>query len=72
MTKNIFLKCFTMAILDFIALSSIAATNIQTGEKVAVKLEDRKAKYPQLLYEARLIKLLNLSKRCKLRVLPPP
>lgn len=39
------------------------ATNIQTGEKVAVKLEHRKAKHPQLLYEARLIKLLSLSRR---------
>lgn len=39
------------------------ATNVQTGEKVAVKIENRKAKYPQLLYEARLIKLLNLSRR---------
>jgi len=40
------------------------ATNIQTGEKLAVKLEHRKTKHPQLLYEARLIKLLSLSKRC--------
>ncbi|KAL0482794.1 casein kinase [Acrasis kona] len=39
------------------------ATNIQTGEKLAVKLEHRKAKHAQLLYEARLIKLLSLSKR---------
>jgi len=39
------------------------ATNKQTLEKVAVKLEHRKAKHPQLLYEARLLKLLNLSKK---------
>jgi serine/threonine protein kinase len=39
------------------------AQNRQTGENVAVKLEHRKAKHPQLLYEARLIKLLSLSKR---------
>ncbi len=37
------------------------ATNVQTGEKVAAKLEHRKTKHPQLLYEARLIKLLSLS-----------
>jgi casein kinase 1 len=39
------------------------AQNRQTGERVAVKLEHRKSKHPQLLYEARLIKLLSLSKR---------
>jgi serine/threonine protein kinase len=39
-----------------------SATNIQTGELVAIKLESRKSKHPQLHYEARLIKLLNLSK----------
>jgi serine/threonine protein kinase len=38
------------------------AQNRQTGERVAVKLEHRKSKHPQLLYEARLIKLLSLSK----------
>lgn len=38
------------------------ATNIQNGEKVAVKLEPRKTKYPQLLFEARLINLLSISK----------
>lgn len=42
-----------------------SATNIQSGEVVAVKLEYRRCKYPQLLYEARLLKLLGLSKRGK-------
>lgn len=39
------------------------ATNIQTGEKVAVKLEPKKSKHPQLQFEARLMKLLSLSRR---------
>jgi casein kinase 1 len=39
------------------------ATNSQSGEKYAVKLEHRKTKYPQLLFEARLINLLSISKR---------
>jgi serine/threonine protein kinase len=56
---EIFLGIF----FDFLVLI-ILATNIQTGEKLAVKLEHRKTKHPQLLYEARLIKLLSLSKRC--------
>ena len=33
-------------------------TNIQTGEPVAVKLEPVKTRHPQLLYEARLYKIL--------------
>jgi serine/threonine protein kinase len=37
--------------------------DIQTKEKVAIKLESQKAKHPQLHFEARLIKLLNMSKR---------
>eukprot|EP00818_Percolomonas_sp_WS_P009727 CAMPEP_0117452644 /NCGR_PEP_ID=MMETSP0759-20121206/9738_1 /TAXON_ID=63605 /ORGANISM="Percolomonas cosmopolitus, Strain WS" /LENGTH=334 /DNA_ID=CAMNT_0005245499 /DNA_START=215 /DNA_END=1219 /DNA_ORIENTATION=- len=40
-----------------------SGTNVETGESVAVKLEHRRSRYPQLLYEARLIKLLGLSKR---------
>lgn len=34
-------------------------TNIQTGEPVAIKLEPVKTRHPQLLYEARLYKILN-------------
>jgi len=35
------------------------ATNMTTGEKVAVKLEPLKTKNPQLLYESRIYKILN-------------
>lgn len=34
------------------------ATNIQTNEEVAVKLESIKSKHPQLLYESKLYKIL--------------
>ncbi|XP_019198821.1 PREDICTED: casein kinase 1-like protein 2 isoform X2 [Ipomoea nil] len=34
-------------------------TNIQTNEEVAIKLENVKTKHPQLLYEAKLYKLLQ-------------
>jgi serine/threonine protein kinase len=33
--------------------------NIKTGEEVAIKLEPVKSKFPQLLYETKLYKLLN-------------
>lgn len=36
-------------------------TNVQTGDKVAIKLEPVKSRHPQLLYESRLYKLLNLG-----------
>ena len=35
------------------------ATNIQTNEEVAVKLESINTRHPQLLYESKLIKLLQ-------------
>ncbi|KAI5556438.1 hypothetical protein POPTR_018G041000v4 [Populus trichocarpa] len=35
------------------------ATHIQSGEIVAVKIENRSAKHPQLLYEAKLYKILR-------------
>lgn len=38
-----------------------SGTNIQTGDKVAIKLEPVKSRHPQLLYESRLYKLLNLG-----------
>jgi serine/threonine protein kinase len=67
---NIYIYIHTILISDdenpFYWLPSYSiqtAQNRQTGENVAVKLEHRKAKHPQLLYEARLIKLLSLSKR---------
>jgi len=34
-------------------------TNIQSGDPVGIKLEPVKTKYPQLLYESRLYKILN-------------
>jgi hypothetical protein len=34
---------------------------VQTGDKVAIKLEPVKTRHPQLLYESRLYKLLNLG-----------
>lgn len=34
-------------------------TNIQTGEKVAIKLEPIKTRHPQLIYESRIYKVLN-------------
>ena len=33
-------------------------TNIKTSEEVAIKLEPTKTKFPQLLYETKLYKLL--------------
>ncbi|KAL9650675.1 hypothetical protein ABK040_001731 [Willaertia magna] len=36
-------------------------TNVQSAEKVAVKLESIKSRHPQLLYESRLYKLLNIG-----------
>ena len=39
------------------------AVNISTGEEVAVKLEAVKARHPQLLYESKLYKLLQVSER---------
>jgi casein kinase 1 len=35
------------------------AVNIQTGEELAVKLENAKSKHPQLMYEAKLLKHLQ-------------
>ncbi|CAE8653314.1 unnamed protein product, partial [Polarella glacialis] len=34
-------------------------TNIQTGEEVAIKLEPLKSRHPQLLYEAKIYKILS-------------
>ena len=36
------------------------AVNTATGEEVAVKLESRKARHPQLLYESKLYKILQV------------
>jgi casein kinase 1 len=34
-------------------------TNVSTGEEVAMKLESTKSKHPQLVYEAKLYKILQ-------------
>ena len=39
--------------------------NITNGEEVAVKLESIKARHPQLLYESKLYKILQVKKRQK-------
>ena len=46
------------------------AVNISTGEEVAVKLESMKARHPQLLYESKLYKILQVSlkHRCSCQV----
>lgn len=38
------------------------ATDIKTGEEVALKIESNKTKHPQILYEAKLLRLLRGSK----------
>ena len=38
--------------------------NITNGEEVAVKLESIKARHPQLLYESKLYKILQVSRKC--------
>jgi serine/threonine protein kinase len=34
-------------------------TNVKTGDEVAIKLEPVKTKFPQLLYETKIYKILN-------------
>lgn len=34
-------------------------SNVKTGEEVAIKLEPTKTKFPQLLYETKLYKILT-------------
>lgn len=48
------LRC-TLTLLADIYLG----TNITTGEEVAMKLESTKSKHPQLVYEAKLYKILQ-------------
>eukprot|EP00331_Platyophrya_macrostoma_P023287 CAMPEP_0176453420 /NCGR_PEP_ID=MMETSP0127-20121128/29217_1 /TAXON_ID=938130 /ORGANISM="Platyophrya macrostoma, Strain WH" /LENGTH=92 /DNA_ID=CAMNT_0017842255 /DNA_START=27 /DNA_END=301 /DNA_ORIENTATION=- len=35
------------------------ANNVQTNEEVAVKMEDSRSKYPQLIYEAKILHALQ-------------
>ena len=39
--------------------------NSTSNEKLACKLEKKNARYPQLLREAKIMKLLGLSTRCR-------
>lgn len=36
-------------------------TNVQTGEEIAIKLENVRTKHPQLLYESKIYRYLNVS-----------
>lgn len=38
----------------------LAGTNISTSEEVAIKLESVKSKHPQLLYESKVLKILQV------------
>jgi len=40
-------------------LDIFLGTNVTTGEEVAMKLESTKSKHPQLVYEAKLYKILQ-------------
>ena len=40
-------------------------TNVQTGETVAIKLEPVRSKHPQLLFEAKLYKVMFFISRLK-------
>lgn len=38
----------------------MTGTNISTSEEVAIKLESVKSKHPQLLYESKVLKILQV------------
>lgn len=38
---------------------TIAATDLKTGEEVALKIESNRTKHPQILYEAKLLRILR-------------
>ncbi len=44
-----------------VSIPVLTGTNIHTLEEVAVKLEQMKTKHPQLLYEAKIYRYLNIS-----------
>ena len=50
-----FLSCLVLIFFIDIYLG----TNVTTGEEVAMKLESVKSKHPQLVYEAKLYKILQ-------------
>ena len=43
--------------------------NITNGEEVAVKLESIKARHPQLLYESKLYKILQVKTKKQLKII---
>jgi flagellar biosynthesis component FlhA len=48
--------------LLFSVSNLLLATDVKTGEEVALKIESNKTKHPQILYEAKLLRLLRGSK----------
>ncbi len=46
-----------------------SGTNVETGENAAIKLEQRKSKHPQLLYESKIYQILQ-GERKKLLGIP--
>ena len=46
--------------MNFINMTMMLGINITNGEEVAVKLESVKARHPQLLYESKLYKILQV------------
>ncbi len=55
-----FIACATAATLLVSLFADIyLGTNVSTGEEVAMKLESTKSKHPQLVYEAKLYKILQ-------------
>jgi hypothetical protein len=53
-----FLQLFScLVLISFIDI--YLGTNVTTGEEVAMKLESVKSKHPQLVYEAKLYKILQ-------------
>lgn len=54
------LVCLTVAVCASLSPSlARAGVNVATGEEVAMKLESTKSKHPQLVYEAKLYKILQ-------------
>jgi hypothetical protein len=63
--KRFFDKKYHFFIVDYPSFSNnsrhISGINITNGEEVAVKLESVKARHPQLLYESKLYKILQVG-----------
>jgi hypothetical protein len=46
--------------ISYLIVSVLPGTNISTSEEVAIKLESVKSKHPQLLYESKVLKILQV------------